>query len=77
MHRVTHERAGRGTPLPSRRRTLSKSRPIAGPVAGLVLPVLPTLGPAQVRDTVNLTGDALLFLLAVVGVPAQGVWYRR
>ncbi|MGW7385730.1 ATP-binding protein [Streptomyces sp. NPDC054794] len=72
VHRVTHERAGRGTLLPSRRRTLSTARLIAGPVAGLVLPVLLTVALAQVRGTVNLTSEALLFLLAVVGVACIG-----
>ncbi|MFJ5265468.1 ATP-binding protein [Streptomyces sp. NPDC088387] len=72
VHRVTHERAGRGTLLPSRRRTLSTARLIAGPVAGLVLPVLLTAGLAQVRDQVNLTSDALLYLLTVVGVACIG-----
>lgn len=72
VHRVTHERAGRGTLLPSRRRTLSTVRLIAGPVAGLVLPVLLTVVLAQVRGTVNLTSEALLFLLAVVGVACIG-----
>ncbi|MFE2415299.1 ATP-binding protein [Streptomyces hokutonensis] len=72
VHRVTHERAGRGTLLPSRRRTLSTGRLIAGPVAGLVLPVLLTVCLAQVRGTVNLTSEALLFLLAVVGVACIG-----
>lgn len=72
VHRVTHERAGRGTLLPSRRRTLSTGRLIAGPVAGLVLPVLLTVALAQVRGTVNLTSEALLFLLAVVGVACIG-----
>lgn len=72
VHRVTHERAGRGTLLPSRRRTLSTARLIAGPVTGLVLPVLLTVCLAQVRGTVNLTSEALLFLLAVVGVACIG-----
>ncbi|MFJ9821605.1 ATP-binding protein [Streptomyces sp. NPDC101151] len=72
VHRVTHERAGRGTLLPSRRRTLSTARLIAGPVAGLVLPVLLTIALAQVRGTLNLTSEALLFLLAVVGVACIG-----
>ncbi|WP_369187590.1 ATP-binding protein [Streptomyces sp. R08] len=72
VHRVTHERAGRGTLLPSRRRTLSTARLIAGPVAGLVLPVLLTFCLAQARGTVNLTSEALLFLLAVVGVACIG-----
>ncbi|MFE2096096.1 ATP-binding protein [Streptomyces sp. NPDC059468] len=72
VHRVTHERAGRGTLLPSRRRTLSTARLIAGPVTGLVLPVLLTVVLAQVRGTLNLTSEALLFLLAVVGVACIG-----
>ncbi|MGW1800728.1 ATP-binding protein [Streptomyces sp. NPDC001984] len=72
VHWVTHERAGRGTLLPSRRRTLSTRRLIAGPVAGLVLPVLLTVVLAQVRGTVNLTSEALLFLLTVVGVACIG-----
>ncbi|WP_460110050.1 sensor histidine kinase [Streptomyces sp. YKOK-J1] len=72
VHRVTHERAGRGTLLPSRRRTLSTARLIAGPVAGLVLPVLLTAGLAQLRGTLDLTSEALLFLLAVVGVACIG-----
>lgn len=68
VHRVTHERVGSGTLLPSRRRTLSRARLIAGPV----LPVLLTLGLAQLRGTLNLTSEALLFLLAVVGVACIG-----
>ncbi|MFE5143118.1 ATP-binding protein [Streptomyces fagopyri] len=72
VHMVTHERAGRGTLLPSRRRTLPTARLVAGPVAGLVLPVLLTLLLAQVRGTVNLTSEALLFLLTVVGVACIG-----
>ncbi|UXY30858.1 sensor histidine kinase [Streptomyces sp. HUAS TT20] len=72
VHRVTHERAGRGTLLPSRRRTLSTARLIAGPVAGLVLPVLLTAVLAQVRGTLDLTSEVLLFLLAVVGVACIG-----
>ncbi|MHB9855779.1 ATP-binding protein [Streptomyces krungchingensis] len=72
VHRVTHERAGRGTLLPSRRRTLSTARMIAGPVAGLVLPLLLTVVLAQLRGTLNLTSEALLFLLTVVGVACIG-----
>jgi two-component system sensor histidine kinase KdpD len=72
VHRVTHERAGRGTLLPSRRRTLSTARLIAGPVAGLVLPMLLTVVLAQVRGKLDLTSEALLFLLAVVGVACIG-----
>ncbi|KPI11583.1 osmosensitive K+ channel signal transduction histidine kinase [Actinobacteria bacterium OK074] len=72
VHRVTHERAGRGIPLPSRRRTLSTGRLVAGPVAGLVLPLLLTAVLAQVRGTVSLTSEVLLFLLTVVGVACIG-----
>ncbi|MGH4036165.1 ATP-binding protein [Actinomycetota bacterium Odt1-20B] len=72
VHMVTHERAGGGRLLPSRRRTLPTARLIAGPVAGLVLPVLLTLLLATGRSTLNLTSDALLFLLAVVGVACIG-----
>ncbi|GEC07004.1 sensor histidine kinase [Streptomyces spinoverrucosus] len=72
VHQVTHERAGRGALLPSWRRTLSRARLIAGPVAGLVLPVLLTVVLAQLRGTFNLTSEALLFLLAVVGVACIG-----
>ncbi|MEU4084991.1 sensor histidine kinase [Streptomyces aureus] len=72
VHRVTHERAGRGTLLPSRRRTLSTARLVAGPVAGLLLPVLLTTVLAQMRGSLTLTSEALLFLLAVVGVACIG-----
>ncbi|MFI1764479.1 ATP-binding protein [Streptomyces sp. NPDC020800] len=72
VHRVTHERAGLGTLLPSRRRTLSTARLIAGPVAGLVLPLLLTVVLAQIRGALDLTSEALLFLLAVVAVACIG-----
>ncbi|ASQ92032.1 ATP-binding protein [Streptomyces sp. 11-1-2] len=74
VHKVTHERAGRGTLLPSRKRTLSTVRRIAGPVAGLLLPVALTflLDLDVARDRLNLTSEALLFLLTVVGVACIG-----
>ncbi|WP_406474799.1 ATP-binding protein [Streptomyces sp. NBC_01615] len=72
VHMVTHERAGRGRLLPSRRRTLPTARLVAGPVAGLLLPVLLTLLLDRARGTLNLTSEALLFLLAVVGVACIG-----
>jgi two-component system sensor histidine kinase KdpD len=74
VHMVTHERAGRGTLLPSRKRTLSTARRIAGPVAGLLLPVALTflLDLDTARDRLNLTSEALLFLLTVVGVACIG-----
>ncbi|ATZ23015.1 Sensor protein KdpD [Streptomyces lavendulae subsp. lavendulae] len=72
VHMVTHERAGHGRLLPSRRRTLPTSRLVAGPVAGVVLPVLLTLALDRMRGTLNLTSEALLFLVAVVGVACIG-----
>ncbi|MFC0844783.1 ATP-binding protein [Streptomyces noboritoensis] len=72
VHMVTHERAGGGRLLPSRRRTLSTARLIAGPVAGLVLPVALTFLLDQMRGSLNVTSEALLFLLAVVGVACVG-----
>ncbi|MFF4738214.1 ATP-binding protein [Streptomyces sp. NPDC001262] len=74
VHMVTHERAGRGRALPVPGSGLSRTRRIAGPVAGFVLPVLLTLllravaGPLDL----NLTSETLLFLLAVVGVACIG-----
>ncbi|WP_223279985.1 ATP-binding protein [Streptomyces sp. SDr-06] len=72
VHMVTHERAGRGRLLGSRRRTLSTPRLIAGPVCGLVLPFALTALLAQIRGTLTLTSEALLFLLTVVGVACVG-----
>ncbi|MCM2423026.1 ATP-binding protein [Streptomyces sp. RKAG293] len=72
VHMVTHERAGRGRLLPSRRRTLPTSRLIAGPVSGLVLPVALTFILTHTRGSLNLTSEALLFLMVVVGVACVG-----
>ncbi|MFD7229803.1 ATP-binding protein [Streptomyces sp. NPDC059881] len=72
VHMVTHERAGRGRMLPSRRRTLPTSRLVAGPVAGLLLPVLLTFLLDRARGTFNLTSEALLFLVTVMGVACIG-----
>ncbi|MEV8526257.1 ATP-binding protein [Streptomyces sp. NPDC052000] len=72
VHMVTHERAGRGRLLPSRRRTLSTRRLIAGPVVGLILPVALTFLLDHTRGALNLTSEALLFLLAVVAVACVG-----
>ncbi|WP_406180214.1 ATP-binding protein [Streptomyces sp. NBC_01006] len=72
VHMVTHERAGRGRLLPSRRRTLPTSRLIAGPVLGLVLPIALTFLLDRTRGSLNLTSEALLFLLSVVGVACVG-----
>ncbi|WP_405982384.1 ATP-binding protein [Streptomyces sp. NBC_00158] len=72
VHMVTHERAGGGRLLPSTRRTLPTSRLIAGPVLGLVLPLALTFLLDRTRGSLNLTSEALLFLVTVVGVACVG-----
>ncbi|MFG1808065.1 ATP-binding protein [Streptomyces sp. NPDC049040] len=72
VHMVTHERARRGRLLRVPRSGLSRARRVAGPVAGLVVPALLTLLLTGTGSSLNLTSDALLFLLAVVGVACIG-----
>jgi two-component system sensor histidine kinase KdpD len=73
VHMVTHEeaRTGRGR-LPRLSRGLTPSRRLAGAaLAAGLLPLL-TLILAQLRGTVNLSSDILLFLVAVVAVALVG-----
>ncbi|WP_262704953.1 MULTISPECIES: sensor histidine kinase [Streptomyces] len=72
VHMVTHERAGCGRLLPTSRSGLSRARKVAGPIAGLVLPPRLTAVLATNRGGLNLTSEALLFLLTVVGVACIG-----
>ncbi|MGW9171372.1 ATP-binding protein [Streptomyces decoyicus] len=74
VHTVAHEHAGQGRRWPAPGGGVPRSRRMAGPVAGLVLPLLLTLalrassGPLAL----NLTSEALLFLLTVLGVACIG-----
>ncbi|MEJ8651166.1 ATP-binding protein [Streptomyces sp. MS1.AVA.3] len=74
VHMVTHEHAGQGRRWPAPGSGLPRSRRVAGPVAGLVLPVLLTLLLRAVSGplALNLTSEALLFLLTVLGVACIG-----
>ncbi|MFD3454434.1 ATP-binding protein [Streptomyces sp. NPDC058691] len=73
VHMVTHERSGHGRLLASAPGGgLPLVRKVAGPVAGLVLPLLLTAVLANTRGHLNLTSEALLFLLTVVGVACFG-----
>ncbi|WP_329311123.1 sensor histidine kinase [Streptomyces sp. NBC_01262] len=73
VHMVTHERARRGRLLPSRgSRNLPLARRVLGPVAGLLLPTLLTLALKNTPGELNLTSEALLYLLTVVGVACIG-----
>ncbi|MFF3541983.1 ATP-binding protein [Streptomyces platensis] len=72
VHMVTHERAGRGRRLPVPGRQLPHARRVAGPLAGLILPLLLTALLTHTRGTLNLTSEALLFLVTVIGVACLG-----
>ena len=72
VHRVTHEASGRGRHLPAPARPHPTRRRIAVGVAALVIPVLLTLVLTRTRQSLNLTSEALLQLLAVVGVASLG-----
>ncbi len=74
VHMVTHERAGGGRLLPLPGNSLPASRRVAGPVAGIVLPVLLTvlLRTGSPGLHLNLTSETLLFLTAVVAVACIG-----
>ncbi|WP_432126171.1 ATP-binding protein [Streptomyces sp. bgisy082] len=69
---LTPEPAGRGHGAPAGHRALTLSRRIAGPAAGIVLPVLLTLLLDRARGTLNPTGEALLLLVTVVGAARIG-----
>ncbi|MFI0155815.1 ATP-binding protein [Streptomyces lydicus] len=74
VHTVTHEHAGQGRSWAAPGSGLPRSRRVAGPVVGLVLPVLLTLALRAVSGplALNLTSEALLFLLTVLGVACIG-----
>ncbi|MCB5908873.1 sensor histidine kinase [Streptomyces pinistramenti] len=72
VHMVTHGRAGRGRRLPVPGRQLPRARRVAGPMAGLALPLLLTAALANNRGTLNLTSEALLLLVTVIGVACLG-----
>ncbi|GGU70479.1 sensor histidine kinase [Streptomyces albospinus] len=74
VHTVTHEHAGQGRKWATPGNGLPRSRRVAGPVAGLVLPALLTLLLRGVSAplALNLTSEALLFLLTVLGVACIG-----
>ncbi|MFJ1708432.1 ATP-binding protein [Kitasatospora sp. NPDC088346] len=71
VHMVTHEFTGRGR-LPSLGRRHSRRRTVAGILAGLAVPAVLTAVLSQFHTQVNLTTDALIFQLGVVGVALLG-----
>ncbi|MBB5119326.1 histidine kinase [Streptomyces eurocidicus] len=74
VHMVTHERAKRRRVPANPPNRLPLTRRVAGPVAGLALPVLLTvlLRGFSGRLGLNLTSDTLLFLLTALGVACIG-----
>ncbi|MEU9126163.1 ATP-binding protein [Streptomyces sp. NPDC048506] len=74
VHMVTHEHAGQGRRWAAPGSGLPRSRRLAGPVAGLVLPILLTVALRGISGplALNLTSEALLFLLTVLGVACIG-----
>ncbi|MFJ5676554.1 ATP-binding protein [Streptomyces sp. NPDC093097] len=71
---VNHEYAGQGRSWVIPGSGLPRARRVAGPVAGLVLPAALTLilGGVSGPLSLNLTSEALLFLLTVLGVACIG-----
>ena len=72
VHRVTHEASGRGRHLPAPTAPHPTLRRVVATGAALLVPVLLTLVLTGTRSSLNLTSDALLYLLAVVGVACLG-----
>jgi signal transduction histidine kinase len=72
MHTVTHEPAATRRWRPALGAGLSPRRRLAGALTGLVVLPLLTVVLAQVRDVVNLSSQALFYLLAVVVVALVG-----
>jgi len=72
VHRVTHEASGRGRHLPAPTPPHPTLRRVVATGAALLVPVLLTLVLTGTRSSLNLTSDALLYLLAVVGVACLG-----
>ncbi|WP_274911615.1 sensor histidine kinase [Streptomyces sp. WZ-12] len=74
VHTVSHEYVGHGRTWVIPGSGLPRTRRVAGPIVGLVLPVLLTLVLRGVSAplSLNLTSEALLFLLTVLGVACIG-----
>jgi two-component system sensor histidine kinase KdpD len=75
VHMVTHEEAGKGGRLPRLGQALTLRRRLLGCAVALALLPLLTLVLANLRGSLNLTSDVLLFLLAVVAAAlVGGIW---
>jgi two-component system sensor histidine kinase KdpD len=72
VHMVTHSYVGRGRALPRARGGLNRQRQLAGYALAVALPPLLTLALANIRGSINLTSDVLIFLAGVIGVALVG-----
>jgi two-component system, OmpR family, sensor histidine kinase KdpD len=72
VHMVTHSYVGRGRTLPRERGGLNRQRQLAGYALAVALPPLLTLALANVRGSLNLTSDVLIFLAGVIAVALVG-----
>ena len=72
VHLVTHPYASQGQRLPPVRAYLSARRQLAAAAAALTAPWVIAAILAQLREQLNLTSQALLFLLGAVGIACLG-----
>src|SRR5271156_4960624 len=72
VHIVTHGHMGRGRGLPRPRGAITTRRKLAGYVLAAGLPALLTVVLTNLDNSLNLTSDVLLFLVAVVVVALTG-----
>jgi two-component system sensor histidine kinase KdpD len=75
VHMVPHDQVGRGRGLPQLHGGLTPRRRLAGGGLAVVLLVALTVFLSQVRGSLDLTSDLLLFLVAVVAVSVVGGGY--
>jgi two-component system sensor histidine kinase KdpD len=76
VHMVSHEKVGRGRRrLPRLSAGVTRRRRLYGAATTVVLLPVMTVVLSLLRDTLNLTSDVMLFLLAVVAVAlVGGIW---
>ncbi|MGO8960194.1 MAG: DUF4118 domain-containing protein [Streptosporangiaceae bacterium] len=72
VHMVTHSYVGRGRALPRVRGGLNRQRQLAGYALAVALMPLITLVLANLRGTLNLTSEVLVFLAGVMAVAVVG-----
>ncbi|MBO0822882.1 MAG: sensor histidine kinase KdpD [Actinobacteria bacterium] len=72
VHIVTHSQAGRGRGLPRARGGLTRQRQVAGYALAVVLMPMLTVVLANLRGSINLTSDLLVFLAGVIAVALVG-----